>query len=157
VGRHLRRTARRGAAGTAAIAAALAALLDLAGPTAGAAGLTAAALALAVGVCRALAAHDADRAEEHWLRRVLADLDQPEDEELPPLPAPRPRGATRRPGLVALAAAAVGVPVVLLAPPVAGAIALLSAVLALAIALPRILAGRDAPAAPLAPAHLMRF
>jgi hypothetical protein len=157
VGRHLRKTARRFIAGAAATAAALAALLALAGQTVGAAGLLGAALGLTLGVCRALAAHDADRAEERWLRRVLADLDIPKDEVLPPLPPARPRRRTARPGLVAPAAAAIGVPVVLLAPPVAGAVALLSAVLALAIALPRLLAARDAPAAPLAPAHLMRF
>jgi hypothetical protein len=74
-GRHVRRTARP-AALTSLLAAALPLALVAAGvpPYAAGVALLAGVLAVWMAVCRLVAAHDADAAEERWLRRALGEL-----------------------------------------------------------------------------------
>jgi uncharacterized membrane protein HdeD (DUF308 family) len=86
IGRHLRRAARRVALlGAVAVALALA-LLAAAPPVAASIALVVAVVVVALGLCRLVAAHDADTREERWLRHVLGALraDRAVDEDEDP-------------------------------------------------------------------------
>ena len=74
VGRHLRRTARH-VAPLAAVAVAVAAvLLVTAPPVTAAASLAVSVFVLALGLCRVMAAREADAGEQRWVRHVLGSL-----------------------------------------------------------------------------------
>jgi hypothetical protein len=81
--RHARRAARRVAAATLTAAAVSLLLVVFAPPLAGSVALTVTAFVLGAGTCFVLGAHDADAAEERWLRHALGALrpDLDEDEE----------------------------------------------------------------------------
>jgi hypothetical protein len=74
-GRHIRRAMRRVAAGVVAACGLVAALLAVGGVNAAAVVLAVLPVAGLMGGCRVIAAHDADRWEQRWLRHMLGSLD----------------------------------------------------------------------------------
>ena len=74
LGRHLRRTARQVSVVSVVAVALAAVLLVTAPPVPSAAGLAVSVFVLALGLCRLLAAHEADAGEQRWLRHVLGSL-----------------------------------------------------------------------------------
>jgi hypothetical protein len=82
--RRARRAVTRAVAVGAVAGVLVVVLVGLAGPVAGAVGMTAAVLVVFRGACRVLAARDADVAEESWLREVLGGLGAREIEDEDP-------------------------------------------------------------------------
>jgi hypothetical protein len=80
-GRHVRRTARQVITAAALSVAIVATLVVLLPGTIASVSIAVAVAGLTLGVCRVVAAHDADTDEERWLRQVLSDLRDPEEDE----------------------------------------------------------------------------
>jgi hypothetical protein len=74
LGRHLRRAARRVALIAAVAIGFAVVLLVTAPPVASALALAVSVFILALGLCRLVAAHEADAGEQRWLRHVLDSL-----------------------------------------------------------------------------------
>jgi len=79
-GRHVRATTRRIVLAGASVVALALVLLALAGAAAAALALSAGIVGSLLAVVRLLTAHDADLAEDRWLRQVLGTIRAPEDE-----------------------------------------------------------------------------
>jgi hypothetical protein len=78
MGRHLHRTLQRTSLAAVVAAAVVVGLVLTGAPAAGAGAMVAATVALGLGACRLIAAHEADVGEERWLRDVLGRLREPD-------------------------------------------------------------------------------